>query len=201
MSRKPVKRLAPSLRKSEILQATLSLLAREGLQGYSLEAVAREAKVAASLPRHYFGGSHELLRAATEDVLREVETVLRSLGAGESVAHRLANYLDILRRSPWGHEVWMRAEELHPDLGKLVREARQRMTEILHGRTWSALSAREQIEGRGRVGQIESIVSVWIERGMREQGVVVDALVEAVSRAEVNPVPVSLPVRPQGVAG
>jgi len=173
------RRLHPDARKSEILRASLRLLARVGPSGFSLEAVAREAGVAASLPRHYFGGTYDLLKAATEDVLKEVEHVLLSPGIGLTPADRFSSYLDILVRAPWGHEVWTRAPQLHPSLDAIVQKARRRMAESFYGRPWKLLSKEEKILGRGHVGYIEAIVSQWIEQGMRERKLYVDMLVRA----------------------
>lgn len=174
------KRLDPYARKAHILGAAERLLARKGLGGFSLEAVAREARVAASLPRHYFGSSRGLLKAATQDVLRQVEAVFFGRDAELTLAQRFTRYLDILRRNPWGHAVWMRSAELHPGLEALVRKARQRMAQMMYQHPWSDLSKREQLEARGRIGYIEAVVMDWIARGMKDDALVAGILVEAV---------------------
>ncbi len=173
------KRLSPNARKLEILQAALRLLARGGLKVFSLEAVAREAGVALSLPRHYFGGTYDLMKAATEDVLKEVEDVLLNPELELPARARFSAYLDILRQAPWGHEVWTRAPELHPSLDSIVQKARRRMAEAMFRRPWKSLSRSEQIDGRGRIGYIEAVVTDWIEQGMGEDALVVEALVRA----------------------
>lgn len=173
------KRLQPRARKSEILQAALRLLSSSGLNGFSLEAVAREAGVAASLPRHYFGGTYELLKVATADVLKEVEHVLLSPGIGLTLNDRFSSYLDILEEAPWGHEVWTRAPDLHPTLDAIVKKARRRMAESIYGRPWQELSKSKRLDGRGRVGYIEAVIAQWIEQGMKERNVFMDALVRA----------------------
>jgi AcrR family transcriptional regulator len=150
-----------------------------GLSGFSLEAVAREAGVAASLPRHYFGGTYELLKAATADVLKEVEHVLLSPGIGLTLSDRFSAYLDILEQAPWGHEVWTRAPDLHPTLDAIVKKARRRMAESIYGRPWRDLSKGERLDGRGRVGYIEAVIAQWIEQGMKERDLFIDALVRA----------------------
>lgn len=177
---KITKRLPPGERKVQILNATLRLLATNGLQGFSLEAAAREAGVAASLPRHYFGGTSGLLKAATEDVLEQVQQILWHPPPNERLEVRLARYLDILAEHPWGHDVWMRAAEIHEDVAAIVRHSRRRMVETIFGRDWRTLSHREQIDGRGHIGHIETIVSDWIERGMSDSATVVDVLARAV---------------------
>lgn len=174
------RRLAPKQRRVEILQAALRLLAREGLEGFSLEAAAREAGVAASLPRHYFGGVSELLKAATKDVLRDVEQLLLSRDVTPKLEERIPLYLDVLARHPWGHEVWMRASELHTEIGTLVRRARRRMAENVYAKPWTDLSVRQQFEARGRIGQIEAVVAEWLERRITDRAIVVDTLLSAI---------------------
>jgi AcrR family transcriptional regulator len=161
----------------EILRAAQRLLAKAGLKGFSLEAVAREAGVAASLPRHYFGGTYDLMKATTEDILKEVENVLLGQKPELPLRSRFASYLEILGRAPWGHEVWVRARELHPSLNSIVHKSRRRMMETMYGRPWNALSSREQIDARGRIGYIEAVVSDWLDQGMKDSEPVLEALV------------------------
>jgi AcrR family transcriptional regulator len=173
------KRLPPALRKAAILSAAMNLLKREGLEGFSLEAVARDAGVAATLPRHYFGSSSDLLKAATKDVLKEVEHVLLDRDLHLKLESRLGAYLEILRKHPWGHEVWVRAGNLHTDIDTVVRRARRRMAEARYTRPWKELTAREQYFALGQIGFIEAVVSEWIKRGMTDTEVVIRTLLAA----------------------
>lgn len=179
MPESPPKRLSSSARKEEILQAALGLLATGGLKGFSLEAVARASGVALSLPRHYFGGTDELLKVATERILRQVENVFLSAEDGVYDANSFDAYLQILAGAPWVHEAWMRAAELHPELDAIVRMARRRMTESMYGRPWNALTIAEKIDGRGRIGYIEAVVAEWLGQGMKNRSLVISALVRA----------------------
>lgn len=173
------KRLHRDTRRTHILEAAEKLLARRGLAGFSLEAVAREARVAATLPRHYFGSSRDLLKAATEDVLKQVEAILLPDG-GSSLAQRFDDYLALIRKNPWAHAIWMRSAELHPGLGALVRKARGRMAESMYRQPAKALTKEQQFDARGRIGYVEAAVAEWIERGMADTDAVAAVLVEAV---------------------
>lgn len=175
------RRLSPEARSAGILQAAKSLLDRVGVQGFSLEAVAREAGVAASLPRHYFGSSADLLGAATIEVLKEVEHALLSRDAGFSLAERFSIYLDVIRRHPWGHSVWTRSAEIRPTtIDALLHKARSRMAEAVFGRPWRALNHKERIQARGWVGFVEAVVTDWIERGFADRELVVEVLIQGV---------------------
>lgn len=172
------RRLSAEVRSAAILEAAKRLLDRSGVRGFSLEAVAREAGVAASLPRHYFGGSVELLSAATVDVLKDVERALRVRDASISLETRFSTYLDLIQRYPWGHSVWMRSAEIHPSIETLVRKARIRLGAAVYRRPWSELSRREQIFARGWVGFVEAVISDWIERDFSDRELVLDVLME-----------------------
>lgn len=173
------KRLSPDLRKAAILEAAQRLLSRSGIVGFSLEAVAREAGVAASLPRHYFGSYVDLLQAATADVLKAVEEALLNPDLSIPLEARLGAYLDVLREQPWGHSIWMRSAEVHPQADAIVRQARQRITEAMLLRPWNKLSKQEQIYSRGRIGFVEAVVTDWIERGMADRELVIETMAHA----------------------
>jgi AcrR family transcriptional regulator len=163
MPKSQKKRLPPEQRKAIILRAALTLLSRQGLEGFTLEAVAREAGVALSLPRHYFGGTRELLKAATHDLLIEVEQTLLSRDIAMPLPERFAKYLGLLQKNPWGHSMWMRSIDTHPDIDQLVRSARVRMSEGMYRKPWIKLTTLERLDALGRIGYIEAIVSAWIE--------------------------------------
>lgn len=173
------KRLAPDQRKAAILSAAISLLERNGLKGFSLGAVAREAGVALSLPRHYFGSSRDLLKAAIEDLLVEVEATLLGRDFKGGLAERFAAYLDLLAKNPWGHDVWMRAAEIHPKVEGVVHEARLRMAETMWRRPWRELTKMEQLDARGRIGYIETVVAEWLKHGAGDKAAVLELLVRA----------------------
>jgi len=179
MKARSSRRLSPDERKAQILEAASRLLSESGLNSFSLEAVARQAGVAATLPRYYFGSTDELLRAATQDIVEEVERVLLSTELGLSTQERFARYLSTLEKAPWGHAVWMRAPELHADLESIVQTARKHMVESMFGKPWDALALVDRFEGRGRIGYIEAVVAQWIEHGMENTPLVVDVLTRA----------------------
>ncbi len=175
------KRLAPDERKAALLSAAISLLARKGLEEFSLEAVAREAGVAPSLPRHYFGGYRDLLKAATEDLLKLVEKTLLGRNVDVDLRTRVTDYLYLLKDNPWGHQVWMRSPDIHPDVDAIVRNARRRMAESMYRKTWRTLSKQEQLDARGRIGYVESVVAEWLERGAGDQEIVTDLIIEKIA--------------------
>lgn len=175
------KRLPPEQRKAIILKAALALLSRQGLEGFTLEAVAREAGVALSLPRHYFGGTRELLKAATHDLLIEVEQTLLSRTIATPLPERFAKYLELLQKNPWGHSMWMRSTDTHPDIDQLVRSARVKMSEGMYRKPWSKMSQHERFDALGRIGYIEAIVSAWIEDNFEGTELVHSLILKAIA--------------------
>jgi AcrR family transcriptional regulator len=76
----PRKRLRHDERRQQIIETTLTCLARDGADGTSLRSVCREAGVAPSLVKHFFAGWHDLLTAAyqmlTERFMAQLAPVL-----------------------------------------------------------------------------------------------------------------------------
>lgn len=182
----PARRLSPDERKAEIMSAAVRLLKREGLDGFSLEAVAREARVAMSLPRHYFGGYRDLLKASTEELLTQVEQTLLGRDQKRSLSNRFSAYLDLLLKNPWGHQVWMRSAEIHPEVDAIVQKARRGMAESMYRKKWDDMSMREQLDARGRIGYVEALVSNWLDLGYSLEDIVVGLIVEAITLPDVS---------------
>ncbi len=180
------KRLSPDKRKAEIIDASIRLLSREGLDGYSLEAVAREARVAMTLPRHYFGGYRELLKASTESLLSDVERTLLGHEKSMSLVVRFSSYLELLYRNPWGHEVWMKSYEIHPDLHMTVNAVRMSMAQSIYRKKWDEMDVREKIDARGRIGYIETIVSEWLINKRSDREIIVGLIIEAITQPKAR---------------
>ncbi len=163
-----IKRLAPEARKAELLQCAKNLLSRVGVSDFSLEAVAREANVAATLPRHYFNSHAGLLMAATVDVLRDVQAALFDHDDHVDLHTRLEGCLTVLAVSPWAFGAYMRAADIHPDLLDAVNTARRRMAEYSFSTPWSEMSEAEQMYALGWIGLVESVIREWIDRGCQQ---------------------------------
>jgi TetR/AcrR family transcriptional repressor of bet genes len=64
MSRKAFRRLTLDERKRDLLEATLTCVAQEGLKGATVRRIAERAGVTAGLVRHYFGSKNGLITSA-----------------------------------------------------------------------------------------------------------------------------------------
>lgn len=129
-------RLDPVERRTQILAATLRLVARDGFAGVTLRDVATEAGVVHGLIRHHFG-SREALVAAAFDA-----AVTAELAGDEEIAeHRepRAALADWLTCTPRQHYlVWIdawseapRNPELNESLRRHHRDCERRLTRIV----------------------------------------------------------------------
>src|SRR5687768_18532842 len=66
----------PSPRQTEIVDATIRVIARDGLAGASLRAIAREIGYTSGVLMHYFRDKEELLVSAAEAVFGPFEALL-----------------------------------------------------------------------------------------------------------------------------
>jgi len=182
----PRRRLPPDARREQLLTAARAVVEERGLARFSLEDVAREAGVAASLPRHYFGSREGLLLAVATQIIEDVAAILGAPRGGATLTERLAAYLDILARDPWVHLVWMHAAEYSPDLERLVRRTRRRLAELSFDVRWKDLTAREQLALTGWAGYFEAVISGWIDHGVGDRTAVIEALADAARRLGIK---------------
>ena len=85
-----------AVRRAQILDALERCLARQGLEGTTLEAVAAEAGIARPVIRHYFGNRDALLAAAVERALAAYRADLDAALREPPRAGRLAAFFDYL---------------------------------------------------------------------------------------------------------
>jgi AcrR family transcriptional regulator len=71
-------RLAPEKRKKQLLDTAGEMIVREGLQNFTMEALAREAGVTTPLVYNYFPNRPELLHALLTQVYRAFNAQIRS---------------------------------------------------------------------------------------------------------------------------
>ena len=161
-------------------------MARDGLAGFSMEAVAREAHVAGGLTRHYFGSREGMIIALVEDVLTEVQAIFLAPDGESSLAEQLNAYLDFTAANPWGHALWMHAGEIHPDLGRIVTDFRQRLAaEAGFGSEWKALTRAQQLAAIGWAGYIEALIAEWIAGGFKDRDALLLVLADAARRLDI----------------
>ncbi|WP_154734150.1 MULTISPECIES: TetR/AcrR family transcriptional regulator [Solirubrobacterales] len=174
------RRLPRAERRAQLLSAARAVLARTGVDGFSLEEVAREAGVAASLPRHYFSSSERLLVVAVLDAVQQATAPL--VAAEGDVQERLREWIDVLAADPWIHGIWMHSAGVHPEIDDAVRRRRRELVERAAGRPWSALSRADQLRGLGWIGACDAITAEWVADGAHDGTRLVAALTDVSRR-------------------
>jgi AcrR family transcriptional regulator len=119
-------------RQGRILQATIALLAREGISGVSIRAVAREAGVALGLVNYHYADKTSLIKAALRQVeeqdlallepdpgLPPQERLRAALGRIAEPRFLTTEYLS-LRLQLWA------LAQAHPDFEQINTEAQKR---------------------------------------------------------------------------
>jgi AcrR family transcriptional regulator len=175
------RRLAPDARRAQLLEAARRCLAEEGLAGFTLEAVAREAGVTGQLLRHYFGSGDGLLTALATALMEDAIGMWLTPPSGEQdLAERFGAYLDFIAANPWGHAIWMHAGEHHPEVGRVVTPLRRRLAAA--GGDWDALPRTEQLAAMGWVSFVEGVVQEWIAGGLADRDAALAVLMDGAQR-------------------
>jgi AcrR family transcriptional regulator len=130
-------------RRTQLLDATIVVIARRGVRGLRVQEVAAEAGVSVPLLYHYFGSREGLLEAALFAVSEHADRYSTSLATGTSTAReelvaRLVGELqdtDEVRTnsSAWGELRWNSVfeEELRPAVHKLTAEWVDEIAELI----------------------------------------------------------------------
>ncbi|MDC5811793.1 transcriptional regulator BetI [Vibrio europaeus] len=79
----------PDIRKPQLVQATMAVIDRVGLQSASVSLISKEAGVSSGIINHYFGGKHGLLEETMREILRQLSsTVMQKLSQLPKDAHQ-----------------------------------------------------------------------------------------------------------------
>lgn len=143
---------APQGVRERIMSSTLRCVEREGVTGFSLEDVAREAGLSrTSIYRHFPGGRSQLVEeTATWEVGRFWAGLADAVSELDSLEDRLVRGLVLGRRQIAGSRIM--ANLMDPDLDELVsalEPAEPLVTAVMRD-YWVALLERERAAGRLR---------------------------------------------------
>jgi AcrR family transcriptional regulator len=149
--------------KQAMLQAAERILEREGIQGLTLRAAAREAGVSHAAPKNHFGDLSGLLsELAAVGFARFVATMQAGTRDGDPPAERMAaigrGYVAFARAHPGLFLLMFRGERLNMSRPAL-REAVEASRRVLMGAV--AASRNEPVEARLTLPQAADIVAAW----------------------------------------
>jgi AcrR family transcriptional regulator len=156
-------------RQERILQAVLDLLARDGVSGVSMRAVAREAGVALGLVSYHYDDKVSLIRAALIRVeeqdlamvepdlslapVRQVRVALRRIADPEFLT---TDYLS-LRLQLWA------LARAHPEFAEINTSAQRRYRERLAGLLQAARPELSRAECARRAADIDVVQNgIWL---------------------------------------
>lgn len=132
-----------------IVDAALTVLAREGIAGVSMRAVAREADVAVGLANYHFDNKTELIAAALREIgTKDIELVTPDTDDDPAVQlrHSFRRAVDPVFLTPsylsLRLQLWALAD-VHPLFAEINQTAQQR---YLDGLTTLLIAARPDLE-------------------------------------------------------
>ena len=101
-------------RRSDIVDATIQILVKHGLEGLSMRAVAAEAQATIGMLNYWFSCKEDLVRAAIERVIEwEMPTGDTGLPASfNDLESSLHNFLPLDKKRTEQQKVWVAFEEL-----------------------------------------------------------------------------------------
>jgi AcrR family transcriptional regulator len=136
-------------RRAEILQATVQVLARDGIAATTTRKIASEAGVNQATLRYYFGSKDSLLRAVLQEMMRSMQQVVQeSIRFEGDIRESIARSM----RAFWSHV------EQHTELQVMQYE----LTLYALRNPTSAWLAKQQYEGYNEV--VETLLRTSFDR-------------------------------------
>ncbi|MGY2575558.1 transcriptional regulator BetI [Vibrio sp. C8] len=169
----------PSIRKPQLVNATMTVIERVGLHAASIALISREAGVSTGIINHYFGGKHGLLEETMRAILREhSETVMQLLSDIPKHQHQKrihaiveANFSDF-QASNKVAKTWLAfwSYSMHdPQLHRLQRVNEKRLLSHLTIEL-KALLPQQQVKQVAQ-GIAALIDGLWLRGAMNQEGI------------------------------
>ena len=154
-------RIAPDLRRRQIIDATYAVTLAKGLHDLRIADVAEELTVSTGLIHYHFATKDELIEAMLGEVAeREIAGVRRALGRLATPEERLAKAIDVYLPSSRRDRAWV----LWIDVwGEALRDANLRRISEELDHAWVALVAEVITEGvaTGAFRCADAVESAW----------------------------------------
>lgn len=188
-----------SVRRAELVHAARRVMARDGVQGATMRAVAAEAGVLLGTVTYVFASKEELLRAVIQDVTDQIATVLQEeVDTDHGLEHALRAGVAAYWARLVADERWMQVMQFElslyalraPGLEDLARWQYERYSRIVAA--WCQEAANKAGElcavpfdalARVVVASIDGVILQYVAdpddaRSRRDLGAVVDMLVD-----------------------
>ena len=169
----------PSIRKPQLIKATMTVIERVGLHAASIALISREAGVSTGIINHYFGGKHGLLEETMRAILREHSvTVMQLLSRIPRSEHQQrinaiveANFSDFLASNKVA-KTWLAfwSYSMHDEqLNRLQRVNEKRLLSHLRIELKSLLPANKVNQAAHGIAAL--IDGVWLRGAMNPEGI------------------------------
>ena len=177
MQRKPYQRESETQRKAALIEATLDCVARLGVRGVTVRAIAASAEVTQGLIRHYFSSKDELVRQAYRLHMREMADVVavpRELDGAARLAHLVHASLSPPVATPRSVAIWANFVALVPcdaAIAKIHRQEYVAFRDMIESALDDAMQpAGRRISAAQRAGYAIAlnalIDGLWLEAGL-----------------------------------
>lgn len=141
----PRVRMSPGVRREQLLELGVRLLATRSVDELSIDLLAEEAGISRGLLYHYFGGKQEFHTAVVRRAADELFAVTAPTGEGtslEQLAGSLERYVDYVTQNYHGYLSLVRgAAGGHEELRAIYEESRAALT----GRLFEGRAAEETL--------------------------------------------------------
>jgi len=166
-------RLAPGVRREQILAAARDVFVAEDFANASMEAVARRAGVTTGLVNHYFGTKRDLYLAVVEDLAAElpemIDTELPDLPIEELVARNMKRFLDAFEEHQDTLSMMLGAQGglgRDPEVAAIMAEARDGIVmRMAYNHAGDDPSPELLLALRVFQGAADAAATEWLSRG------------------------------------
>lgn len=118
--------------KTALVEAAESIIAEEGVEGFTLRKATRKAGVSPGAPNHHFGGMAGLLTAVAARAYDDLETAFRAVPlsgkSSQDLRNLTATYVHFAMDNPGRFRLMGRMDLINPDDPALLRSAHNAMS-------------------------------------------------------------------------
>jgi AcrR family transcriptional regulator len=190
LAKGPRTRLAPRLRREQLLDVARRLFERRPYDAVTLEGIAEAAGVSPALVHHYFGTKREVFLGVVVRAIEEFQEAItgapvRTRGAGLSARGRLraalGRYLDFVMDRPNGYAFVIGARGTPDDEVRLAMDnAREQVHRALLALVGiSGPDLGQDLQMWGWIGFVERATTRWVDRGGIDRAALIAMLLDA----------------------
>jgi AcrR family transcriptional regulator len=190
LAKAPRMRLAPGLRRVQLLDVARGLFERRSYDAVTLEGIAEAAGVSPALVHHYFGTKREVFLGVVVSAIEGFQEAIAAAPAGtpasgvsprERLRAALGRYLDFVLDRPNGYAFVIGARGTPDDEVRFaIDTARERVHRALFVLVGIAdPNVGQDLQMWGWLGFVERVTTRWVARGGIDRAALVEMLLDA----------------------